>query len=246
MKLEFYDYVIAIELDDANYLEVCKHYLAVFKAPKITEDTDRTKEILKRIVLYILLSKYDNERSNLMYHIQQIPQLELIPQYKALLDLFIREEMIFWKDIIISKYESLLRTEDNALKSRWKFIGKSVFSMDDEGNKRFKLFHECVGEHNVRLVAKYYTRISFDRMANLLEFTVEEMETFVCKIIADGVISDVKIHRPSQTINLKARKANIDTLEQWGSNVRSLTDMLNKVSHLILKEEMVHGVRIQT
>jgi len=40
------------------------------------------------------------------------------------------------------------------------------------------------------------------------------MEAFVCKIIADNIITDVKIHRPSRVINFKAHKANIETLEQ--------------------------------
>jgi 26S proteasome regulatory subunit N5 len=66
------------------------------------------------------------------------------------------------------------------------------------------------------------------------------MESFLCNLIVTGVIPDAKIHRPSRIINLRARKANIETLDQWGSNVHKLTDILNKVSHLILKEEMVH------
>jgi hypothetical protein len=66
------------------------------------------------------------------------------------------------------------------------------------------------------------------------------MEVFLCNLIVTGVIPGAKIHRPSQIINLRARKANVETLDQWGSNVRKLTDILNKVSHLILKEEMVH------
>lgn len=66
------------------------------------------------------------------------------------------------------------------------------------------------------------------------------METFLCNLIVTGVIPGAKIHRPSRIINLRARKANIETLDQWSSNVHKLTDILNKVSHLILKEEMVH------
>ena len=66
------------------------------------------------------------------------------------------------------------------------------------------------------------------------------MEKFVCNMIVTGVIPDVKIHRPSRMINLKARKATIETLDNWSSSVHQSTDILNKVSHLILKEEMVH------
>lgn len=55
------------------------------------------------------------------------------------------------------------------------------------------------------------------------------MEKFVCHLIVTGVIPNVKIHRPQQIIYFKAAKVSIDTLDQWGSNVRKLTDILNKV-----------------
>lgn len=57
------------------------------------------------------------------------------------------------------------------------------------------------------------------------------MESFVCNLIVTGVIPDAKIHRPTRVINLRARRANIETLDLWGSNVRKLTDILNKVSN---------------
>jgi 26S proteasome regulatory subunit N5 len=104
-----------------------------------------------------------------------------------------------------------------------------VFECTEEGDKRWARFKERVGEHNMRMVAKYYTQISFDRMAEILEYPVDEMETFLCNLIVTGVIPDAKIHRPSRIINLRARKADIETLDQWGSNVRKLTDILNKV-----------------
>lgn len=66
------------------------------------------------------------------------------------------------------------------------------------------------------------------------------MEKFVCNLIVTGVIPGVKIHRPLGIIYFRAQTAAVDALDEWGSSVRKLTDILNKVSHLILKEEMVH------
>uniref|UniRef100_A0AC34FGD0 PCI domain-containing protein n=1 Tax=Panagrolaimus sp. ES5 TaxID=591445 RepID=A0AC34FGD0_9BILA len=85
-----------------------------------------------------------------------------------------------------------------------------VFSNSKEGNKRWKSFHERVGEHNMRMVAKYYTQISFNRMAEILEYPVDEMEAFLCNLIVTGIIPDAKIHRPSRIINLRARRADIE------------------------------------
>jgi hypothetical protein len=64
------------------------------------------------------------------------------------------------------------------------------------------------------MIAKYYTRINFQRMAALLEFSIEQMETFVCKLIVEGVIPDAKIHRPSGIIYLSPKISTIDVLDQ--------------------------------
>lgn len=56
------------------------------------------------------------------------------------------------------------------------------------------------------------------------------METFLCNMIVTGAIPDAKVHRPSRVVNLRARKAPIEELDQWASNVHKLTDTLNKVT----------------
>ncbi|KHJ97356.1 PCI domain protein [Oesophagostomum dentatum] len=117
--------------------------------------------------------------------------------------------------------------------------GTGIFEGKD-GEKRWKDLHMRVGEHNMRMISKYYTQITFDRLAELLDFPLPDMEAFLCNLIVTGGISDAKIHRPSRVVNLRARKANLEQLDQWASNVHKLTETLNKVSHLILKEQMVH------
>lgn len=66
------------------------------------------------------------------------------------------------------------------------------------------------------------------------------MEEFLCNLIVTGVIPGAKVDRPARVIDFRARKVPTEHLDEWGSSVRQLTDTLNKVSHLILKEEMVH------
>uniref|UniRef100_A0A7E4V9H9 PCI domain-containing protein n=1 Tax=Panagrellus redivivus TaxID=6233 RepID=A0A7E4V9H9_PANRE len=234
MKIEYYKYMVEIGLQEKNYLDVCRHYRALFDTPKVAADVEMVKEVLKCVVLFIVLTPHGNEQHDLLHRIHAIRQIELIPDYNGLLELFINQEVIPWKEVILAKYQTLLRTGVAGIPPT------HVFSNNTEGELRWKAFHERVGEHNIRMVSKYYTQISFDRMAEILEYPVDEMESFVCNLIVTGIIPDAKIHRPSRIINLRARRADVETLDQWGSNVKKLTDILNKVSHLILKEEMVH------
>lgn len=57
------------------------------------------------------------------------------------------------------------------------------------------------------------------------------MEDFLCNLIVNGTLPDAKIHRPSRIVNLRARKANIEQLDQWATSIRQLTDILNKVCY---------------
>ncbi|KAL3995661.1 26S proteasome non-ATPase regulatory subunit 12 [Acanthocheilonema viteae] len=233
LKLKYYDLMIKIGLHESAYLDVCRYYRAVLDSPCVQADQEKSKQILKCIVLYVLLSPHNNEQWDLLHRIHEGRQLELIPEYNSLLELFINQELISWKRTI-SKYEKLLRDGIPTSKAT------DVLDRSESGNKRWSDLHTRVGEHNMRMIAKYYTKITFARMAELLDYPVEEMESFLCNLIVTGAIPDAKIHRPAKVVNLRARKANIEQLDQWASSVRKLTDILNKVSHLISKEEMVH------
>ncbi|MCP9263665.1 26S proteasome non-ATPase regulatory subunit 12 [Dirofilaria immitis] len=229
LKLKYYDLMIKIGLHESAYLDVCRYYRAVLDSPCVQADQEKSKQILKCIVLYVLLSPHNNEQWDLLHRIHEGRQLELIPEYNSLLELFINQELISWKRTI-SKYEKLLRDGIPTSKAT------DVLDRTENGNKRWSDLHTRVGEHNMRMIAKYYTKITFTRMAELLDYPVE----FLCNLIVTGAIPDAKIHRPAKIVNLRARKANIEQLDQWASSVRKLTDILNKVSHLISKEEMVH------
>ncbi|KAL3097830.1 hypothetical protein niasHS_000565 [Heterodera schachtii] len=247
MKLEFYKYMVQIGLSENNYLDVCKHFLAILNTPQIQENNVKKIEILKCVVFYLLLSAHDNEKWELLHRVNAMRELEQIPKHKELLELFIHQELIFWSKTIESEFAPILFAAQPPVEviSDSVLPSTHVFPMNKEdGQKRRERLHDCVGEHNVRMVAKYYSRITFQRMAKLLEFGIEQMEAFVCKMIVDGVIPEVKIHRPSQIIYLSPKKNGAEVLDEWVFNVRKLTDTMNKVSQLIAKEEMVHGLQI--
>ncbi|KAK5978154.1 Proteasome Regulatory Particle Non-ATPase [Trichostrongylus colubriformis] len=230
LKIRFYNLMITIGLQDSKYLDVCRHYRALFDTPKIAADTEKSRLVLKCAVIYCLLAPHTNEQWDLLNRISLLRELELVPEYRTLLELFINQELISWKNVVVRVYEKTLKKAPN---------GTGIFDGKD-GEKRWKDLHMRVGEHNMRMISKYYTQITFDRLAELLDFPLNDMESFLCNLIVTGAISDAKIHRPSRVVNLRARKANLEQLDQWASNVQKLTETLNKVSHLILKEQMVH------
>jgi hypothetical protein len=65
--------------------------------------------MLKNVVVYVLLAPHGTEQWDQVHRIHAIRQMELIPEYNNLLELFINEEIIRWKDTIVQNYEQLLR-----------------------------------------------------------------------------------------------------------------------------------------
>ncbi|ETN70878.1 hypothetical protein NECAME_14479 [Necator americanus] len=45
LKLRFYNLMITIGLQDSKYLEVCRHYRAIFDTPKIAADTEKSRMV---------------------------------------------------------------------------------------------------------------------------------------------------------------------------------------------------------
>lgn len=66
-------------------------------------------QCLKCMVLYVLLAPHTNEQWDLLHRINLLRELELVPEYKALLGLFINQEIIGWKETVLSRYEPILR-----------------------------------------------------------------------------------------------------------------------------------------
>ncbi|PRD23040.1 UNVERIFIED_CONTAM: 26S proteasome non-ATPase regulatory subunit 12 [Trichonephila clavipes] len=78
-----------IELDqhEGSYLAVCKHFRAVYDTPQIQEDTSKKQVALKKVVMYLVLSPYDNEQSDLIHRIKDDKNLDEMLKYKFILDL---------------------------------------------------------------------------------------------------------------------------------------------------------------
>merc|ERR1719318_1793595 len=56
LKLTFYQYMIELDQHEGTYLNICRHYRAVFDTPCIKEDEAKMLDTLKHIALYIILS----------------------------------------------------------------------------------------------------------------------------------------------------------------------------------------------
>ena len=94
----------------------------------------------------------------------------------------------------------------------------------------------------MRVMAKYYTRIYTKRMSNLLDLSEEETEDFLSNLIVNKTISG-KVDRLSGIVTFEKQKNPNEMLNDWSNNLTTLMNSINKTTHLINKEEMVHAVK---
>lgn len=115
----------------------------------------------------------------------------------------------------------------------------AVFDDSDFGKKRWQSLKDRVVEHNIRIMAKYYTRVSLKRMSNLLDLEDKKVEEVLCSMVVAGTVQG-KIDRPSGVVSFQPAKDPSELLNDWSHNVNTLMTLIARTTHLINKEEMVH------
>ncbi|KAG8186063.1 hypothetical protein JTE90_005416 [Oedothorax gibbosus] len=232
LKLKFYKLMIELDQHEGSYLAVCKHFRAVYDTPQIQEDPQKRQVALKKVVMYLVLSPFDNEQSDLIHRVKEDKALEEMAQYKELLTHFTTPELINWK-IAQKKYELELRiaaTDPTAAE---------VFGNDELGKKCWQDLKNRVVEHNIRIMAKYYTRITLARMAELLDLNELETEEILSNLVVNKTVWS-KVDRLAGVVSFSQLKDPSEVLNDWSHDLNSLMQLLSKTTHLINKEEMIH------
>lgn len=232
LKLKFYNLMIELDSHEGSFLSICRHYRAIYDSKTVKEKEEERKRILKHVVLYIILSPYDNEQSDLIQRIKLDKTLEEIPLYKDLLALFITAELIKWSGLT-DIYETEMRSS-----------ATDVFSTTDKGKERWTKLKDRVVEHNIRMMATYYTRIHLTRMAELLDLSRKESEEFLCQLVVSGTVV-ARMDRLEGIVNFGTQPEHSQLLNQWADSLHHLMALVNKTTHLINKEEMVHKHLLQ-
>ncbi|XP_034115403.1 26S proteasome non-ATPase regulatory subunit 12 [Drosophila nasuta] len=197
-----------------------------------TELTDaQKKELTDKLVcavLYCVLAPYDNEQSDMMAHLSKNKKLEDVPVYKEILRLFMSKELINF-DTFNADF-GLVLAENEMFKDSTKHGKKCITELKDR-----------LIEHNIRIIAMYYSRLHLSRMSELLNLPTNRCEEYLSKLANSDTIR-VKIDRPAGIIYFTTKKSASDILNNWATDVNQLMSLVNKTCHLINKEECVYSV----
>uniref|UniRef100_A0A2K6NH16 PCI domain-containing protein n=1 Tax=Rhinopithecus roxellana TaxID=61622 RepID=A0A2K6NH16_RHIRO len=208
--------MIQLDQHEGSNLFICKHYRAIYNTPCIWAESEKWQ------VLYsVILAPFDNEQSDLVHQISRDKKSEEIPQYKDLLKLFTTMELMCWSTLV-EDYGMELR------KGSLENPATDVFGSTEEGEKRWKDLKNRV--------------ITMKRMVQLLDLSVDESEAFLSNLVVNKTIF-AKVDRLAGINNFQRFKDPNNLLNDWFQKLNSLMSLVNKTTHLIAKEEMIHNLQ---
>lgn len=108
--------------------------------------------------------------------------------------------------------------------------------------ERQKLLHDRSSEHDLLVASRFYTRIPLARLANLVGLTPDHTEQFLMAMVT-GQSLYAKIDRVDGVVVFEAPKKTVEVISAWNEAVERSVALLDKASHLITKERMLHNMK---
>ncbi|KAL8671671.1 MAG: hypothetical protein Q9168_003819 [Polycauliona sp. 1 TL-2023] len=233
LKLRYYEQQITLAKHDDKYLDICKHYRQVLDTQSVEDTPEQLHAVLQRVIYYVILAPHDNEQSDLLHRINTDTRNALVPEEQRLLKQFTIPELMRWP-VIAETYGPHLTATD--------VFSAAVDDNDPKAHARWQDLRKRVIEHNVRVLAKYYTRIRFPRLTQLLDLDEEETESYISQLVTAKTVY-AKIDRPNRVVTFAKTRMPDEVLNEWSGSVKGLLGLLERIDHLITKEEMM--ARIQ-
>ncbi|EME27267.1 26S proteasome non-ATPase regulatory subunit 12 [Galdieria sulphuraria] len=223
LRLSYNRLMVRLHVYNKDFLEACKCYIARYQTLLAQQDASWKQE-LRNAVICILLSSFNNEQNDLLFRISEYKQLGDLGEFSKLLEFYTKKELIQWSEMI-TRFGRELK-------------GISLLEFLDE-KEAMNLLHVRTIEHNLRVITVYYTCISVEKLAKLLDLNPEETE----KYLSDQVSSQVfwaKIDRPSGIVRFTKPQSSEAVLNDWSHRITNLLNKVEYTCHLIHRERMVH------
>lgn len=106
-------------------------------------------------------------------------------------------------------------------------------------NHLIELIRQLV-QHNLRVIERYYSRISLERMSQLVGVSVERTENELGDMVVNGRIG-AKINRLAGIVTINKRKQfTNERLNSWNNDLKTTLDKIEQTCHLIDREKVIH------
>lgn len=233
LKILFYSYLIFYFIHEKKFLETAECYKKIFdtlsKSEEIRNKIPKTLEFhfnceydnaLYNYVLFLIISSYSKDQVQLLNDLK-LSYSEILEKFENLKNAV---DSILSTELISTSFET------------YNLSNTEIFSEKMENHLVHKQnFKKQLIQHNLRVIQKYYDRIHFKRVSNLLNVDVKVCEEEICEMINKKMIT-AKIDRISGVVNFKEKKNENAVINDWVYDVNKLMDVIDKTCNLIKRE----------
>lgn len=187
---------------------------------------------MEATIVFLLTSKRDNHQNDMLHRVKAalsstFKDITIDSSVLHALNLFAKDE------IIVSPFTG----QDQFLAhSTWR-----VFATSEELAFFLEEFAIRVIEHNLRVVAKYYERISLARLGSLIKLSRDQLEHHLSNLSYSGALT-LKIDQPAGIVSFSPKRSSEEVLSEWSGDITKMLQLMEATCHLINRENMVHKV----
>jgi len=258
IKIKYYKLMIEYHQHFAHYYDIAKAYREIFNTASVQADPAQWKDALSKLVIYGILSPWDAELSDMLNRIKGEKKLDQLPAIKQVLTEFIGDEVMPWplpteaewqKDSTFSTAAASSSTMSDTAAAPAQPLSNEldVSSTEAErkegassGAARWNDLHKRIVQHNIRVIAGYYSRITSTRLSELLRLPVASTEILLSEMVSTKQLYG-KIDRPRGIIEFQRPQAAAEVLNTYAADLSQLLQLVERTTHQINKEIMTHA-----
>lgn len=214
---------------------MARAHQAVYETASVAADPSRWRPALAAVALFVALAPRSPMQQSLLASTAADRRLEELPEAAALLRALRTNELIAWPQLAAAL--------EPVLAAQPLLFGPAA---GEAGAKRRADLALRVTEHNMHVVARYYSRLSLTRLAQLLSLSPDAAEERFGAMVSAKAIS-AKLDRPAGVITFARPGANFtsaagsgggaeELLNAWAAGTEKLLGLVEVAVHKMSKD----------
>lgn len=232
LKVRYYRLVTQYHMHSKDTLELFRAFQSLHDTKSVRDDPAASGEALKLWVLFLCLSPHGNEQHDQMHRLKALPELAEHALYAKLVELFTTDEIFTDADV------------RDGLQAELRLGGalcKPLAELGGSAEHVTQTMHLRIVQHNVRVLAKFYKRLTMARVASLLQVPEAEAERELSEMVSSAAVW-ARIDRPAGVVSFQKPQHPNELLNEWSGNISKLLNLVEATCHQIHKETMVHNL----
>eukprot|EP01054_Gregarina_sp_Poly1_P010533 Gregarina_sp_Poly_1__10532@NODE_776_length_6341_cov_153_345075_g570_i0_p3_GENE_NODE_776_length_6341_cov_153_345075_g570_i0NODE_776_length_6341_cov_153_345075_g570_i0_p3_ORF_typecomplete_len491_score71_81PCI/PF01399_27/1_4e03PCI/PF01399_27/3_7e17TPR_19/PF14559_6/33TPR_19/PF14559_6/1_1TPR_19/PF14559_6/4_4e02FeoC/PF09012_10/4_7e03FeoC/PF09012_10/1_5e03FeoC/PF09012_10/0_25RPN5_C/PF18098_1/5_9e03RPN5_C/PF18098_1/0_071YfiO/PF13525_6/0_17YfiO/PF13525_6/1_8e03TPR_18/PF13512_6/0_11TPR_18/PF13512_6/6_6e03 len=235
IKLRFYSYMILYHMHEEEIADICDCLRSCYNTPIVQNCKENPEAIdmevlrpflppglqanqlatwyLESMVFFAFLTPQTPEHLDICLRLKELDKKlsQDSPVFKEMLDQFLTNDIVPYPPAYLATLKEHPLLKETPFKN---------------AAGRLEIFKHRTIQHNLRVVAEYYRRITLHRMAQLFDISLEETEDQLCHLVTEGIVQ-AKINRPVGIVEFNKSEDPSKRLNEWSSSIGRMLDMIS-------------------